>query len=261
MTNSGRGTLTVKRYPLSAQDQTTEVSILATLAKQRTSFTGSPRDGYDLMTSMTPIETGMALEKLDSGSVNGWWVRPQNAPPDRAILLIHGGAYLVGSATGYRGFASQVASRTGVATFALDYPLAPEHPFPAAYDAAVEALRWLCAQGFSQVALVGDSAGGGLVLATLGSAVSTSSPVASAVVFSPWVDLTLSGDSFHDPATHDPLFEPAFLAMAASKRFWPSIAGHPLPGSRLLHGVTTSRKYPQRVRCRRLPPSVARLRT
>ena len=83
-----------------------------------------------------------------------------------AILFVHGGGYRLGSAKAYRAFASQVAARARVAAFVVDYPLAPEHRFPAAYDAVLAARRWLTAEG-DQVALVGDSAGGGgLALAT-----------------------------------------------------------------------------------------------
>jgi acetyl esterase/lipase len=121
---------------------------------------------------------------------------------------------MLGSAHGYRGFASQVAVRAGVATFVLDYPLAPAHPFPAAVDAALAARCWLAAQGIAELALIGDSAGGALAFTCLGG--DSTPPIASAVVLSPWVDLSLSGASMTDPATHDPVFQQAVLARAAA---------------------------------------------
>ena len=96
-----------------------------------------------------------------------------------------------------------------MATFVLDYPLAPAFLFPAAVDATAAARRWLAAQGCAEIAMVGDSAGGALALGHLAGA-------ACAVVFSPWVDLTLSGASLHDPATVDPIFQRAVLANAAA---------------------------------------------
>ena len=165
---------------------------------------------------MTPIADGVACEEVDKGNIRGWWIRPVRAQSNRAILFIHGGAYVLGSAAAYRGLASQLAARTGVATFALDYPLASEHLFPAAYDAVVAAQRWLRSQGMTQIALVGDSAGGGLGLATLAHRHADSPQVASAVVFSPWTELAMTGPSMSDPQVIDPIFKPAILAHAAT---------------------------------------------
>jgi acetyl esterase/lipase len=97
----------------------------------------------------------------------------------------------------------------------LDYPLAPEHPFPHAFDAALAARRWLGSLGFGQIALAGDSAGGALALGAM-AADDKGSDIRSVVVFSPWTDLTLSGASFSDPTTHDPIFHgPDILSHAA----------------------------------------------
>ena len=199
---------------LADEERETEGRVLAGLARHFAEFAGTPRQAYDAMTAKTPIVDGVTTEELTDGH-HGWWVRPPEAPRDRAILLIHGGAYLVGSARAYRGLASQIASRAGVATFVLDYPLAPEHPFPAAYDSVVAACRWLVTQGVEQLALVGDSAGGGLALAAL-SVGDVSARVASVVVLSPWVDLALQGASLSDPATRDPIFKAPMLAGAVA---------------------------------------------
>jgi epsilon-lactone hydrolase len=203
-------------HPLPDAERPVEQAELAALGAYLSGASGSMRDAYDAMTGHTPIAAGITTEIVDGGAVQGWWVRPAEAPSDRAVLFIHGGAYMLGSAKAYRGFASQIAARTGVATFVLDYPLAPEHPFPAAYDAAKAALHWLQGQGMTQIALVGDSAGAALVLATLGE--KPDRPLVSSVVaFSPWIDLTLSGPSLLDPDTHDPIFKPAILAAAIEK--------------------------------------------
>ena len=166
-----------------------------------------PRVGYDIMAAETPMAEGVEYELTKEDGVNGWWARPQSAPSDRAILFLHGGGYRLGSAKAYRGFASQIAIRTSVSVFLADYPLAPELPFPAAYDAAVAARQWLRLKGFQQTAIAGDSAGGGLALATLIEPIPASPPVNAVAVFSPWTDLALSGRTYSEPELPDPIFQ------------------------------------------------------
>ena len=214
MTDISPTALTETLHTLSEEDGALEQTLLAGRAPMVATTLDGQRASYDALTAQTPMADGVRSEIVEERDVRGWWVRPTGAPPDRAILFIHGGAYLLGSAAAYRGFASQVAARTGVATFVLDYPLAPEHPFPAAYEATVAALRWLGGEGIKQVALVGDAAGGGLALAALGGPEATA--VASVVVFSPWVDLALSLPSMNSPETYDPVFQRAILARAAT---------------------------------------------
>ena len=204
------------RHALSHDERRIEQAVLAALADHFASFVGSRREAYDAMTAQTPCADGVAFQRVDETQVHGWWARPKAAPDDRAILFLHGGAYMLGSAEAYRGFVSQIAVRAGVAAFVLDYPLAPEHPFPAAYDAVVGASLWLRSQRIAQLALVGDSAGGGLALAALSHYPRHAPRVASVVVFSPWVDLALAGASFTDPNTPDPIFQPAALQAAAA---------------------------------------------
>jgi acetyl esterase/lipase len=202
-------------HRISDADREAEKVVLAQMGAHFTDMTGTMRDAYDAMTAMTPVVVDVTLTEVEENDARGWWVRPQHAPADQAILFIHGGAYALGSAAAYRGLASQLAYRTGVATFVLDYPLAPEHPFPAAFDATIAARRWLAQQGFDQVALVGDSAGGALALGAM-SPTGNHTAAASVIVFSPWVDLALTGDTFNDPATHDPIFHsPNILSVAA----------------------------------------------
>jgi epsilon-lactone hydrolase len=205
------------RHPLSDEERVVEERVLATIVHHFSGFDGSLRDAYDAMTEMTPIAEGLTLEAVEQGNANGWWIRPRGAPADRAILFIHGGGYGLGSASAYRGFASQIVSRTGVAAFVLDYPLAPEHRFPAAYEAVVEARRWLGALGIEQIALIGDSAGGGLSLAALAEASEAAAAVSSVVVFSPWTDLALAGESMQAPEQNDPIFQAGSLAYAAAE--------------------------------------------
>jgi len=209
--------LIVTYHPLSDDERQTEKAVVSRIGQHFATFDGPIRAAYDEMTAQTPIADNVEVELASEGDVSGWWVHPANAQPDRAILFLHGGAYMLGSAEAYCGFASQIASRAGVRVFVLDYPLAPEHPLPAAFDASVAAFHWLGRKGISQVAFVGDSAGGALALAALQAQGGEMPTVASVVVFSPWIDLTLMGASFRNPQTYDPIFKPEILANAAEK--------------------------------------------
>jgi len=142
---------------------------------------------------------------------------------------------MLGSAKGYLGFASQIAIRTELPVFVLDYPLAPEHPYPAARDAVLDARRWLAEVGIDSLSLMGDSAGGGLVLATLSQHAERSPLVCSVVVFSPWTDLALESDSMNSAQTHDPVFQKAILANAAGAYLAGADAKHPQASA--LYGI------------------------
>ena len=212
MTTAANTTSVETWHALSDDERQIEQAVLAGIHELFSNPTGDQRETYDTLITRTPIADGVTLEAIDRDGVSGWWVRPTGAPADRAILFLHGGAYMLGSAKAYRGLASQVAVRAGVAAFVADYPLAPEHVFPAATEAAAVLRRWLGRQGVSQVALVGDSAGGGLALSVLGDTATTSPAIASIAVFSPWLDLAMTGASFASPDIHDPIFQPEMLA-------------------------------------------------
>ena len=211
-----RANLIEMRHSLSEGDRDAARAAIARMQRHFNEFNGTMREAYDAMTAQTPVADGVGLESIGQADVEGWWIRPRSAPAHRAILFLHGGAFVLGSATGYRGFASQIAVRTGVDTIVLDYPLAPEHPFPAAHDAVLAALRWLATCGIREVALIGDSAGGGLALAVLGGEERRALNIASVAAFSPWVDLAFTGPSFHSEATQDPVLTRPVLADAAA---------------------------------------------
>lgn len=138
----------------------------------------------------------------------GEWLHAPGMQSGRSILYLHGGGYVLGSLTTHRALAGEVARAAGAAVLLLDYRLAPEHPFPAAVEDGVAALRCLLEQGCepTQMAIVGDSAGGGLTITTLLSARDQGVPLpAAAVCISPWADLTCSNDSFRTRADADPM--------------------------------------------------------
>ncbi len=125
------------------------------------------------------------------------WSRSGPIRPRHAILYLHGGGYVTGSPHSHRVITARLARLTGTEVFAPDYRLAPEHPYPAALQDAEAAWDSLLARGIppENIVIGGDSAGGGLALALLARLCARGQPPAAAFAFSPWTDLTLSGES------------------------------------------------------------------
>lgn len=132
------------------------------------------------------------------------------------LLYLHGRAYILGSADAYRNTVAQFAKPAGVNAFALDYRLAPEHPFPAAVSDAVAAYDALTTLGFTRIAIAGDSAGGGLTLALLAIANDRAVRPAAAVAVSPWADMSITGESITSRAAVDPLLDGTRMTEAAA---------------------------------------------
>lgn len=154
------------------------------------------------------VPRSVTVRSVAAGSVPAEWLEPEGADPARVILYLHGGAYVICSPTTHRGLAGRIAQAANCRLLLIDYRLAPEHPFPAALDDAQAAYRYLLDQGFDpgHIAIGGDSAGGGLTLATALSLRDHADPLPAALfLLSPWTDLTFSGDSVHTRADRDPL--------------------------------------------------------
>jgi epsilon-lactone hydrolase len=132
---------------------------------------------------------------------------PPGGQTKRAIIYFHGGGYIVGSPRTHRAVANRLAVLTGLSVWLPDYRLAPEHPFPAAWDDADAAWNALLAAGYAppDVVLAGESAGGGLAFALLARMCAAGTPPAGVVAFSPWVDLTGTCASLVSNAQADPL--------------------------------------------------------
>ncbi|HZF25856.1 MAG TPA: alpha/beta hydrolase [Steroidobacteraceae bacterium] len=133
-----------------------------------------------------------------------------------AVLFLHGGAYMIGSPVSHRSITARLATLTRATVFVPDYRLAPEHPFPAALDDALACYRALLAQGYSpaQIAVAGDSAGGGLALSLCLRLRSESLPQPYCLaLISPWADLTLTQLA---PVTNDALLHPTWLKQGAA---------------------------------------------
>lgn len=155
-----------------------------------------------------PDPRGVRYTGAVLGGIAGEWVEPaEGARPAVTLLYLHGGGYVACSARTHRPITGGFAKR-GVRVFAADYRLAPEHPYPAAVDDGLAAYRGLLDQGVApeQLAIAGDSAGGGLALAVLLRAREAGLAMpARAVLFSPWTDLAGSGASAIENDKRDPM--------------------------------------------------------
>jgi len=147
------------------------------------------------------------------------WLTPRFAPEDARLLYLHGGGYIVGSFASHRGLVGNLAAACGLRTLMPEYRLAPENPFPAALEDSLRVYRRLLTDGVAPHRLVlgGESAGGGLTIATLLALRDEGLPLpAAAFVLSPWTDLAATGESMHTRAAQDPWFEPEGVAAAAA---------------------------------------------
>lgn len=162
---------------------------------------------------------GVATAPATLGGVPGLKLVPAGAQPGKALLFLHGGAYVIGGPRSHANLAAQLAHHTRRTTWLVDYRLAPEHPFPAALDDALAAYQALLAQGTrpSDAVVAGDSAGAGLALALAMALRDRALPLPAALaLISPWTDLTLSGPSYADKAASDPMLSVAWLRACAA---------------------------------------------
>lgn len=209
-------------HPLSPEDRAVMAALRPRIEPFKGTMTGpEAREAYDGIMEQTPEAPDVSYERGVVGGVPGIWRRPQTAAPEGVILYLHGGGYVFGSAHAYRRLAGQIAARANAVAFVADYRLAPEDPFPAALDDAVAAYRGLVEAGARMIAIVGDSAGGGLALALLSliqaeAVAGTGAGPRAAVALSPWTDLALSGPSMEERAADDPILTPAMLATTAA---------------------------------------------
>lgn len=154
------------------------------------------------------------IERLETGPVVGEWVRPRGGAAARTILYLHGGGYVFGSPRLYQVLTPHLALAAGADLFALSYRLAPESKCPAAIEDALAAVAWLVRSGVDpgRLAIGGDSAGGGLALATLQALRDRGRPApACAFLFSPWTDLAATGASIAANAQSDCMFQEASI--------------------------------------------------
>lgn len=157
----------------------------------------------------------VAFEDIPMAGFEACYATPQETMGEGVILYLHGGGYTAGSLQYAKGFGSALAGQAGLRALCVAYRLAPEHPYPAALEDALQAYRYLLAQGNAPggILLCGESAGGGLCFALCLKLRDLGLPLPGGVAaISPWVDLTLSGPSYTENAGKDPLLCREMLA-------------------------------------------------
>ena len=169
--------------------------------------------------SAQPLPAEVTVTPAVLGGVPTAEITIDGIEPRHVVLYFHGGVYVIGDAFQAADLASQIGRRTHAKVISVDYRLAPEHPYPAAVDDALAAYQALLDNGTapSDIAFAGESAGGGLAVATLVNARDHGLPLpAAALVMSPYADLTLTGATMDTKREADPLFTPeAFPARVA----------------------------------------------
>lgn len=159
----------------------------------------------------TTVHPDVTVTRTGIHEPAGEWLIPQDVKAKTVLLYFHGGGYVSGSLESHRGFLSHLAHTSNILTLAIDYRLAPENPYPAALDDAVDSYNWLLKIGYDAKDIIvgGDSAGGGLTLAALLKLREMRKPLpAAALCLSPWTDLMGTGDSVKSQAFKDPWLKP-----------------------------------------------------
>jgi len=172
------------------------------------------RKRLDEVGAVWPVADDVELTEVDANGVPGEYSVVPGSDPFRVLMFFHGGGYCSGSVQSHRRLVTEAGRTAKMRTLAVAYRLAPEHPFPAAYDDALTAWRFLRNQGIAagHIAIGGDSAGAGLTLALISRLRDAHEELpACAWLISPWSDLTMSGSTLASKATVDPLIHREYL--------------------------------------------------
>src|SRR6058998_3038171 len=172
------------------------------------------RQRLDAIGSVWPVADDVKLEAVDLGGLQGEWSFVPGSDISHVLMFFHGGGYCSGSIVSHRRMITEAGRAAGMRTLAIAYRLAPEHPFPAAYDDALTAWHFLRNEGIpaERIAVGGDSAGAGLAMALIGRLRDGHEklPVCAWLV-SPWTDLTMSGSTFASKNAVDPIIQKEYL--------------------------------------------------
>jgi acetyl esterase/lipase len=177
------------------------------------------RSGFEALASKFPLSPDITFTAVDAGGIPAAWSVAPGVDSGRVILYLHGGGYVIGSIHTHRDLAGRLSRAAAARVLSIDYRLAPEYPFPAAVEDATAAYGWLLAQGIApgRMVIAGDSAGGGLTVATLVALRDAGTPLpAAGVCLSPWTDLEAIGESMTTKAQSDPMVQREGLVQMAS---------------------------------------------
>ncbi|MBD3214259.1 MAG: alpha/beta hydrolase fold domain-containing protein [Candidatus Lokiarchaeota archaeon] len=177
------------------------------------------RESLDSLAALVDLPSEITLTHIEINGMNAVWIDSPEADSQKVILYLHGGGYIEGSLSSHQDLAMRIGKASKARILLIDYRLAPENPFPAALNDAVSAYEWLIEkQGIpsSQVIIAGDSAGGGLTIATLLRLKELAKALPSAAIcLSPWTDLAMEGDSIKANSNQDKflkLYDLLFMA-------------------------------------------------
>lgn len=189
------------------------------------------RASYDTMSAAMPLAEGVAVEDVLLGGVSGLKLTPDTAKVGRTLLYFHGGGYVIGSPLSHKGMVSQIAKAMGATAYSMDYRMAPEALFPAAVDDGLASYKGLLDLGIdpANIIISGDSAGGGLTMATALSIrdAGLAMPAALAPI-SPWVNLANNGPTFKVKAESDPMITQEAIDTMAAEYLGDTDASNPL---------------------------------
>jgi acetyl esterase/lipase len=172
------------------------------------------RKRLDEVGSVWPVAADVKLTAVDVAGLAGEWSLVPGSDPSRVLIFFHGGGYCSGSILSHRRLVTEAGRAAGVRTLAIAYRLAPEHPFPAAYDDALTAWRFLRDQNIpaAHIALGGDSAGAGLAVALISRLLDANEELPACTwLISPWTDLTMSGSTLSSKEAVDPIIHKQYL--------------------------------------------------
>jgi monoterpene epsilon-lactone hydrolase len=177
------------------------------------------RARLDALGARYTLPADVRTEQVDANGVPAEWTITPSVDADRVIMFLHGGAYISGSIASHRHVMAELGRQAEARTLALGYRLAPEHAFPAALDDALAGYRFLLSSGYdaARITLAGESAGGGLAIATLLSLRDAGVTLPGSVwCSSPWVDLEMTGATMTSKAAVDPLIQKPYLIETAA---------------------------------------------
>ena len=172
------------------------------------------RERLDAIGSVWPVADDVKLEAVDVSGLRGEWSIAPGTDPSRVLMFFHGGGYCYGSIVSHRRMVTEAGRAGRMRTLTLAYRLAPEHPFPAAYDDVLAAWHFLRNEGIpaGRIAVGGDSAGGGLAMALISRLRDAREELpACAWLVSPWTDLTMSGSTLTTKEAVDPIIHKQYL--------------------------------------------------
>ncbi|SCI95027.1 Monoterpene epsilon-lactone hydrolase [uncultured Ruminococcus sp.] len=196
----------IKNFLKTAQPIVNRIPLMNQRSYQTTFFT------------LKSLPSDVIYDEIEDFSYKAEWVIPPEEDPEKVIFYTHGGGYGMGDLISSRALIAPIAKKTGIRVFSFEYRLAPEHPFPAAFDDAKEAYEYVLGQGYSpgNIIAFGESAGGGLAVSNILRLIAEGKEAPQCLVtISPWSDLTATGQTYFLNEDKDPLLRGKYLKRLA----------------------------------------------